>query len=182
MRSFLLLCSFLICCHMHKAYAQATQWEQWQKQVDDQGIVIAPPVENQFRFVFDNNSVVKFDYAVVKQKGDLEIRYLIQPADSIAYPHISTSNLLMTLATNDPEFAISVLPIEADVLKKDYQADWGVQAFFHPKLSFSDKTHGKLIAIYKEGKAIVYTVLLFDDVEISWENYEFILTFASNKN
>jgi hypothetical protein len=166
-----------MCCYAHGAYAQAALWEKWQNQLIALGIVIAPPVENQFQFINDNNTIAKFDYAIAKQKEDLEIRYLVQPADSIAYPHISAGNLLMTLATNDPEYAISVVPIEEDVLLKDYQADWGVQAFFHPKLSFSDKAHGKLIAIYKEDKALVYTVLLFDDAEISWDDYEFVLTF-----
>jgi hypothetical protein len=178
MCKFLLLYSFLFCGISQWAYAQATQWEEWQNLLDDLGIVVATPVENQFRFVSDNNTIAKFDYAITKRKDELEIRYLIVSADSIHYPHLSTSNLLMTIATNDPEQAISVLPIDEDVLNKDYQADWGIQAFFQPKLSFSDKAHGKLIAIYKEGKAIVYTVLLFNDVEASWEDYEFMLTFA----
>lgn len=157
--------------------AQTDQWQLLKEDLDSVGIMVAPPLENRFQTISEQNNLVHFDFAIKQRKGDLEIRYLIKPADSISYPHIDGMSLLTTLATNDQESAVSVMAIKEDVLEKDYKADWGFQAFFKPKISFSSKANCKLIGIYKEGKAIAYMALLFDEADIDLEPYEFVVTF-----
>lgn len=174
---FFILFLLISVCFIPVTNAQSDEWQSVQKEIEKHGLEIAPPLENQFEFIKTDNDLVDSDFAITKKKDDLEIRFIIQPEEKVHYPHISVTSFLSTLATNDQETVISLLPIQDDVLEIDYKADWGIQAFFKPKDSFSDKEHCKLVAIYKEGKSMTYMAFLFDDVEIDLSPYELILGF-----
>ena len=155
------------------ARGQADQWEILQERMENLGMAIAPPLEKSFSLKSDERDFAVSDFSMIDQAGKLEIRFFIDTSETVVFPHINAISFLSTLATNNQETVVSLLPIEEDVLHLDYKAQWGCQAFFRPKASFSDKAHCKLIAIYKEGKAVAYVALLFDDVSIDLEPYEF---------
>ncbi|MFK7807752.1 MAG: hypothetical protein AB8F74_08155 [Saprospiraceae bacterium] len=167
--------SLLLFCFSAKG--QTNQWKLLQSKMEKLGMVIAPPLENRFKLKEDLQDFQPSDVSMIDKNGNLEIRFFIDTSASVLFPHINTMSFLTNLATNSQETVVSLLPIAEDIVRLDYKAQWACQAFFRPKDSFSNKAHCKLIAIYKEGKAVAYMTLLFDDVSLDLEPYEFFLTF-----
>jgi len=164
-------------CNFIVTKAQSSDWQRLETKAASLGMEVAPPLENQFKSISTDNDLIDCDLSIKNKKGDLEIRLLVRPASRIPFPHMDAMSMITTLATNEQETVISVLSAADDVLKIDYKADWGLQAFFKPKDSFSNKEHCKLVAIYKEEKAIAYMLFLFDDPKVDFEPFEYILGF-----
>ena len=97
------------------------------------------------------------------------------------YAHM-TNNLSDTVMTSDGQFYVNAdlaaktfgqadledeeaRMVLHEMSKEDlesYQADWGAIVFFQPKRIFSDEDHCKMLALYREGKGIVYIFYLFN--------------------
>ena len=170
--SFLLLLLYVL-----PLQGQMDAFIDFQNQVKNLGLAFAIPTENQYETISGASDFISSDFAIEKQKGDLEVRFILISSDEIQIPHINTMGLISTLATNQQETVISIIPMGKNAKENEYGADWGLQAFFTPKTSFSEKQHCKLLALYKEGKAMAYLLYLFDKPNEELEHQQFLLRF-----
>lgn len=147
--------------------AQITLPKTFENKLLARNLVIALPVENTFKQgKVRRNRVLSYDFAMRARREDLEIRYVlpVQRANaSDDYPHILSFTTVTHVATNEEGSAqIASHRIAAKDLKDRFNADWGSVYFFKPKPGFSNKRHCKMLALYKEGKGMVYVFYLFD--------------------
>lgn len=155
--------------------AQLALPADFQTKLTATGLSFFMPVEHNFKIekVYKND-LQPYDFAIRQKKDKVEIRYLVIPDTGIiagGYPHLNFSNRTMTLASNDDDeanSAISVLQISEKTLHEKYHADWGAISFFRPKASFSYARYCKLVALYREGLGYVYTLFLYNDVNVEF--------------
>ena len=107
-----------------------------------------------------------YDYAIRSKKEQLEIRYLITPIENNkrAYlpPSVNFMKTLTHLASNNEEHLIAVHSMSKEALEF-FNADWGKEAVFHPKVVFSKRQHCKMLMLHKEGRGTAYLFFLFDE-------------------
>jgi len=165
--------------------AQLEYTPQFTTLLDNAELIISQPLENQYKKkAIKKNDLFDYHYAIKKKKGDLEIRYAIEPwstkSDAInSVPHVTTINLATTLASNDDDSVISYHILSDTNLKEHYNADWGLVAYFKPKQNFSDKRHCKMLTLFSEGKGKVNIFYLFDEVTEELENQKFSIMFGN---
>lgn len=131
------------------------------------------PVENQFKTLkIRKNTIADYDFAVRHQPSKVEMRYLVVPdVDNPAeqFPHMSFSNRILTLASNDEELTgdnpISFIQLNQKELSKKYHADWGMTAMFQPKQSFAAYRYCKVLGLYREGHGYCYVIYLFNNIK-----------------
>ncbi len=140
----------------------------FQNLLSEVGVDLNAPRDAAYRDI----RVIKNDYqdyqlAIFSKREDLEIRYAIQPFEEhhpfSANPHVLTMRSITSVATNDPEKAISAIPLDKLSLKQDFNADWGMIYFFQPKEKFAYYKHCRMLALYKEGKGTAFVYFLFDE-------------------
>jgi len=69
----------------------------------------------------------------------------------------------MHLATNENDSEIRGIRLAESELQS-YRADWGTRFRFRPKRGFSPRKQAELIALYREGRGMAFTILLFDEM------------------
>lgn len=170
------------------AIAQLEYSPQFTQLLEATQLILSQPLENQYKNKkVQKNDLFDYHYAIKKKKGDLEIRYAIepwitQPEKVSSVPHITTMNLVATLASNEEDAVISYHILSDIDLKEHYNADWGLVAYFRPKLNFSDKQHCKMLCLFSEGKGIVNVFYLFDEITEELENQKFSIMFEPDEN
>ena len=99
------------------------------------------------------------------RREKLEMRFALLPENPnhpfYGLPHVQAGHLIANLSSNDADAVTTVLSLdeaEMDVLN----ADWARVFIFRPKRGFSGRGEAQLVASYKEGRGMAYTVLLFD--------------------
>ncbi len=107
----------------------------------------------------------------------MEIRFVLSEVDSTFQPHVMATSLLTHLASNEEEYAVSVLSLSEKELQDHYHADWGLEVYFRPKRGFSDKLHCKMLALYAADQGMAYVFFLFDDPDEELERQQYILQF-----
>lgn len=112
----------------------------------------------------------------------LEIRFHLRPENErdvyFQRPHMRTAMLVMNLASNDDDAVTTVHAFDEEELLT-YGADWAKMYTFRPKRSYSPYATAQLIAIYRRGRGLAYTVLLFDKAPDKLEERQFSLGFRS---
>lgn len=119
------------------------------------------------------------DYdAVLRDEQGLEVRLNIQEADKMysQHPHIELIRMIADISTNDDEADILVSQLNTEWVTEKYQADWGLYADFTPKRAFSNYPKGRILCLYKEGRALVNYIVLHDEEELD-PFFEFPLSF-----
>ena len=119
------------------------------------------------------------DYdAVLRDEEDLEIRLNIVEADKMfsQHPHVELIRVLSNISTNEEDADIKISQLNAEWVSEKYHADWGLYADFTPKMSFSMYPKGRLLCLYKEGRALVHYIILHNQEELD-PFFEFPLTF-----
>lgn len=71
--------------------------------------------------------------------------------------------MVVSLATNDEDYLIAGREVAPELLSGFFNADWGMQYFFHPKAGFSDWNHCELLALHKDGQGTAFVLFLFDE-------------------
>ncbi len=166
--------------------AQLEYTPQFAKLLEATDVILSQPLENQYKKkMIKKNDLFEYHYAIKKKKGDLEIRYAIQPWKSKPeevnkVPHITTLNLVNTLASNAEDSVISYHILSDKELQEHYNADWGLVAYFKPKENFSEQRHCKMLSLFSEGKGIVNVFYLFDEVSEELENQKFSIMFGKS--
>ena len=124
-----------------------------------------PPLEKTYKRIKASESIiVDFDFEIKARKKDMRIGFVLLPEkkNAITFPHMKASNMAISAATNEDENARMVLHEMSKDDLEGYQADWGAVVFFQPKQILSDKDHCKMLALYREGKGMVYVFYLFN--------------------
>ena len=102
---------------------------------------------------------------VYSRDEKLELRFFVFAEDSTEHffglPHVRAGHLLANLASNDEDAQTTVLSPDTEELEI-LNADWAKVYLFRPKRSFSEHKRAQLVASYKEGRGMLYTILLFD--------------------
>ena len=140
------------------------------------------PTENLYKTKKGyKNPIYNCNFAIKAKKSDLEIRYAfnqINPQESQnTFPHIISMNTANHIASNHENSEIVVQSITDEDLKKNFKADWACVFYFTPKTSFSNKRNCKMLALYKEGKGLVYTFFLFNKPSIELDHQFYSLSF-----
>lgn len=126
-----------------------------------------------------------YDFALGFRKDKLEIRYLIVPpepdSDVALIPHLEAPRMAMHLANNDDDSYIVAHEMDLAVLDSVYHADWGQTYFFPPKQVFSAAQNCQMLVLYREGVALCYVFMLFDDPPITLPERSQLLQFWPRK-
>jgi hypothetical protein len=126
------------------------------------------------------NDYLENQLTVYSKTEKLEMRFHLRPEDErdLYYqrPHMRASFLAMNLGSNDDDAVTSVHSFGEEELAV-LNADWAMMWTFRPKKSYSYRPTAQLIAAYKEGRGLLYTVLLFDKAPETLEGRQMMLRF-----
>ena len=136
------------------------------------GLDFIYPVESDYKIRrIPNNTYQDYDFCISSRKEKLEIRYLVDlPKANSPFawaPHIRSTQMATHLATNHEDGIITVQRIPEEQLLEDFNADWGKVYFFEPKTSFSNKSHCRMLALFKEDRGMAFVFFLFDEIKPS---------------
>ena len=164
--------------------AQIKLSEDFVQILDQAGIEWMEPVEARYKQVpVRKKAFQAYDYAIRSRKERIEIRYIIRPyepgAPSADVPHVEASRLVMHLATNDEDYLIAGREVAPELLSGFFNADWGMQYFFHPKAGFADWNHCEVLALHKDGQGTAFVLFLFDEPSRELGNRFYALRFKA---
>ncbi len=128
----------------------------------------------------DENRWLEDHYTMTSRREKLEVRFHIVPEHEgdryYGLPHLAATTLAMNLGSNDEDAVTAVHSFGTEEMAV-YNADWARMYTFRPKRSFSDKEQAQLIALYREGRGLAYTILLFDDAPDTLDGRQLSLRF-----
>jgi len=171
---FFLLILFLFA--IGNLFAQSEMPIAFEEKLSKASIEILIPLENKYKPIgVHSTPYMPYDYALRSKKGKLEIRYSIKIfEDSTSavnqVPHLQCMNTLTNIASNHEEAVTTIHSIADSDLEEHFNADWGMVAYLQPKQTFGDYKHCKMLALFKEGKAMTYVYFLFDEASIELDN------------
>lgn len=149
--------------------------------LDSLDVRVNHPFDDGFKLL-DNpeNDYLEDQLAVYSKEEKLEMRFHIRPESErdLYYrrPHLRASMLVMNLGSNDEDAVTAVHSFGEEELAV-MNADWARMWTFRPKRSYSHRPTAQLIAAYKEGRGLIYTVLLFDKAPETMEGRQMMLRF-----
>ncbi|THH40494.1 hypothetical protein [Neolewinella litorea] len=150
--------------------------------LDSLDIRFTPPLDSDFRetTLRGDNRWLEEHYAMSSRREKLELRFHILPEHEgdryYQLPHLAATTLAMNLGSNDEDAVTAVHSFDEEELAL-YGADWARMYTFRPKRSFSDKEQAQLIALYRSGRGLAYTILLFDKAPDTLEGRQLSLRF-----
>ena len=177
----LLLLSLLLCFFPPLLPAQLPLTPEFEALLDSLDVRVNHPFDAGFK-LRDNpeNDYLADQLTVYSRSEKLEMRFHLRPEDErdLYYqrPHLRASMLVMNLGSND-EDAITAVHSFDEEERAVLNADWARMWTFRPKRSYSERGTAQLIAAYKEGRGLIYTVLLFDKSPGTLEGRQLMLRF-----
>ncbi len=149
--------------------------------LDSLDVRVNHPFDDGFRLLENpENDYLEDQLTVYSKPEKLEMRFHLRPEDErdVYYqrPHMRAAMLVMNLGSNDEDAVTAVHSFGEEELAV-MNADWARMWTFRPKQSYSYRTTAQLIAAYKEGRGILYTVLLFDKAPDTIEGRQMMLRF-----
>jgi len=181
----ILSCCLLFFIFSNNAFAQIKTSKSFNQKLEKMDLEFLTPLENSYKKIKASESiVVDFDFEIKARKADMRMGFALFPErkNAITFPHMKVSNMAISAATNEDEEARLVLHEMSKADLESYQADWGAVVFFQPKRIFSDKDHCKMLALYREGKGLVYIFYLFDDATEEVDLQKNCLSFLPKEN
>lgn len=179
MRSLLL--SLLVLTTVTTLPAQIPLTPEFQALLDSFDLRLNHPADDELKLKPNPENDYLADQLTLYSKAEkLEMRFHLRPEDErdVYYqrPHLRTGMLVMNLASNDEDAVTTVHAFDEEELLT-YGADWAKMYTFRPKRSYSPRATAQLIAMYKRGRGLAYTVLLFDKAPDTLEARQFSLGF-----
>lgn len=161
--------------------AQLPLTPEFSAMLDSFDLRLNHPDDDDFKLKPNPENDYLADQLTLYSKAEkLEIRFHLRPESErdIYYqrPHMRTGMLVMNLASNDEDAVTTVHAFDEEELIT-YGADWAKMYTFRPKRSYSPRATAQLIAIYKQGSGLAYTILLFDKAPEALEARQFSLGF-----
>ncbi|MFK7934688.1 MAG: hypothetical protein AB8G22_14345 [Saprospiraceae bacterium] len=185
MKNILRICCYIFLAQFSVSAQELTFSEDLQSLLQRTQIDIPTPLDTDYRSVKVSDRLAKYqsyDYAMRSRKEKLEVRFLLQPLDTLQQfyfpPNANFVRMLTHLASNDDENIIAVHSMSEDDLREEFNADWGQEALFTPKDNFSARTHCKMLMLHKEGVGDVFVFFLFDFPNAAWEKRYHALRFT----
>lgn len=144
------------------------------------------PEEIAYKFIrYPSKTYQNFDFSLQTRKPQLQVRYLLVPAeqdeDKNLIPHLRAGAMAMHLASNEEDSYVAAHQLDPALVDSVYQADWAQTFFFKPKDAFSLAEHCQMTAIYREGVALAYVFLLFEEVPKNIATYTESLRFLPRR-
>jgi len=161
-------------------HAQIKFSEDFFQKMEAMQMEFLQPLEASYKKIkVKKNLILKYDSAIKAKKEDMEIRFALKP-ESVPnqFPHMQATSMTVSIATNEQDTKM----VMHEMSKKDleeYDADWGLTAFFSPKDMFSEKKHCKMISLYKEGEGMAYVFFLFDKPSEEVDMQKYCLKYAT---
>ncbi|MTB49609.1 hypothetical protein [Lewinella sp. W8] len=115
-----------------------------------------------------------------EEKLEIRLHFRAEDARDPYYgmPHLRAGHLVMNLGSNDEDAVTSVHSFGEEEMMV-FNADWARLFTFRPKRSYSERSQAQLIALYREGRGMVYLVLLFDRPPGNLEDRQLLLGFRA---
>lgn len=170
----------------HTLAAQLPLTSAFEALLDSFDLRLNHPGDDAFKLQPNPENDYLADQLTLYSKAEkLEMRFHLRPESErdVYYqrPHMRTGMLVMNLASNDEDAVTTVHAFDEEELIT-YGADWAKMYTFRPKRSYSPRATAQLIAIYKQGRGLAYTVLLFDKAPDSLEARQFSLGFREGNH
>jgi len=167
------------------AYGQLEYSDDFLYLLENAQIDFYEPVEGKYKAMNMQKDVFQpCDFGIRSRREKLEIRYLIAPysenSPAFSAPQVESTRMVAHLASNDPKAVITVLSMDEQELREEFNADWGKVFFFQPKEQFSTSKHCKLLSLYAEGKGMALVFFLFDKPSQELDNRFLALRFKDN--
>jgi len=108
-------------------------------------------------------------FNMILQSSDerVEIRYRFKKISSALdlanHPQLDMFQYVATLSSNDQNPNITLTEIDSEIIDTVFNADWGLYADFQPKESLANYPFCRLIGLYKEGHALVYSMVFYEE-------------------
>lgn len=171
---------FLLC--LTPLAAQLDLPDDFQRRLDSMDVRFTAPLDSDYRetTLRHDNRWLDDHYSMTSRREKLEVRFHLTPEHAgdryFGLPHLAATTLAMNLGSNDDDAVTAVHSFDDEELAL-YGADWARMYTFRPKRSFSDKEQAQLIALYREGRGLAYTILLFDRAPDTLEGRQLSLRF-----
>ena len=181
----LLSCCILLFIFSNNVFTQVKMSKFFNQKLAKMDLVFLAPLENSYKKIRASESIiVDFDFEIKAKKADMKIGFVLFPEgnNALTFPHIKVSNMALSAATNQDDDARLVMHEMSKEDLESYQADWGAVVFFQPKRIFSDKDHCKMLALYREGKGLVYVFYLFNEASEEVDLQKNCLSFLPKEN
>lgn len=149
--------------------------------LDSLDVRVNHPFDGGFELLENPENDYLADQLTVYSKSEkLEMRFHLRPEDEhdLYYqrPHLRASMLVLNLGSNDDDAVTAVHSFGEEELAV-LNADWARMWTFRPKRSYSDQATAQLIASYKIGRGLIYTILLFNKAPETMEGRQMMLRF-----
>ena len=129
---------------------------------------ITMPLDAGYKlFPASSNPFQQYDFALKSGQEDMEMRYFILPHDDrdtvSMSPDVLSMRASVSVATNNENAYISMLPLTEQEAASTFGADWGITYLFRPKVEFAAYQHCRLMVLYKERIGTIMVFFLFND-------------------
>lgn len=164
--------------------AQIPQPEALTTWLDSLDVRLYQPFDVAYKVMSPSDNGYLEDHARFYSKEEkLEVRMHFRPEtlhDPYAgMPHLRAGHLVMNLGSND-EDAVTAIHSFGDEEMMVFNADWARLFTFRPKQSYSERQRAQLVALYREGRGMVYLILLFDRPPGTLEDRQLLLGFRGH--
>lgn len=166
------LCLVAVICIANTAYLNGQKrfqyTESFNETLDRMGLYYYEPTEAWLHPVPQKiKDYGPFDMILHSSDKDVEIRYRfkeLQNTNELAnHPQLDLYQYVATLASNNQSPNITLTEIESGIIDTIFHADWGLYADFQPKESLSSFPYCRLIALYKEERAMIYSMVFYEE-------------------
>jgi hypothetical protein len=153
---------------------------RFKKELNKMGAEFISPVEGYYKVKLKSKDrYMKYDLILHSEDHDLEMRLVLDPDYRHSVPHITTFNLVNTLAVNSAQFDIHLNLLPEDQAQAEFNASWVSYADFIPKRSLSEKQYGRLVSAFHPDKGMLYTLMLFNRQDEEKDRRSYTLQFAN---
>lgn len=169
------------------AQAQIDLPENFSLLAEQIGVDFMAPLDAGYKDVrVYSNRHQNYELAIRSRKEKLEIRYHLETEDErrpmTSLPHIRCIQMISNLASNEEEKVVSALSLPDSLTAADLNADWAKVFFFEPKKDFSTRLTCQMLAMYKEGRGMVFAYFLFDKPPTALDNRLLTIRFEELDN
>lgn len=149
-------------------YAQAylSVDKRFERSLEEFGLHYYEPTEAWLHPVpLQSDDYGPFNLILQSSDDKIEIRYRFKKIKSLQdlanHPQLDMFQYVSTLSSNTQNRNITLTEIEPKILDSVFHADWGLYADFQPKESVAKYPRCRLIGLYKEGCALVYSMVFY---------------------
>ncbi len=149
--------------------------------LDSLDIRVNHPLESDFRLLANAaNDYLESQLTLHSKREKLELRFHLAPERPdhpfAGRPHLQAGHLALNLGSNEEDAVTAVHSFDTEEMAV-YNADWARMYTFRPKRSYSAFRQAQLVAIYRVGRGMAYTILLFDEAPNTLEGRQVALRF-----